>query len=69
MINRKQLGNLERLTRVINEISGRTDNLFSLAKKEIVSLQQEKIVLANKLTALTTRVANLETKVTALETK
>jgi len=76
MINRKQITNLEKLTRVMNEISGRVENKFALAKKElanakelITALQQDKVVLNNKLNTLTTRVTTLETQITATEIK
>jgi len=74
MINRKQLTNIEKLTKVLNAISGRAETMAIFLKKEIASdralitiLQQDKIILSDKANILTTKVSDLEKRIAKLE--
>lgn len=67
MINRKQVGNVEKLTRILNEISGRTDNTsikidLSAVKTSTAALQQDKITVSDKM-------IDFEKRITAIENK
>jgi len=76
MINRKQLVNIEKLTRVLNDISGQAERMAAILKKEInttkdliATLQQDKITLTNKLNTLATKINALDTRLSTLEVK
>jgi len=74
MIRRKQITNLEKLTRVINKISGRADSLFSQNKKDIEdakilisTLQQDKAILTIEVNNLRNKIDEFDIRIKKVE--